>query len=209
MKNIATIIVLILITATLPTCKKVIFREIDCRTFELTEEYYWNPVNDGDSIVFVNSSNERNKFIVVDKRISHRTRYTSDTGCGCYDASSMLMTNDSDSIWFKNVLRYVEDQAGNRYEDVVFVLNNKQSIFYETHMTISETYSIDSLTFTNVKKFEYNYTGNSKVKTVYLVKDLGIIRYELVDGEIWTNENLIDYETTTIDTFTYSENICE
>ncbi len=175
----------------------------------MTEEYYWNPVDNRDSVVFINSSNERNKFIVSDKSISHRKRYTSDTGCGCLDASSMLMTNNSDSIWFKNELRYVEDQTGNRYETVVFVLDNKQSGFYETHMTTINTYSIDSLTFTNVKKFEYNYTDNLQVKTVYLVKYLGVIKFEMVNGEIWINENLTDYKTTTIETFTYSENTCE
>ena len=209
MKKITITTLLILTAVFLSTCKKIIFREIDCRAFTLTEEYYWNPVDNRDSVVFINSSNERNKFIVSDKSISHRKRYTSDTGCGCLDASSMLMTNNSDSIWFKNELRYVEDQTGNRYETVVFVLDNKQSGFYETHMTTINTYSIDSLTFTNVKKFEYNYTDNLQVKTVYLVKYLGVIKFEMVNGEIWINENLTDYKTTTIETFTYSENTCE
>ena len=209
MNKTITITIFILIAVFLSTCEKIIFKEIDCRAFGLTEEYYWNPVNNGDSVVFINSSNERNRFIVVDKRILHRTKYTSDTGCGCLDESNMLMTNNSDSIWFRNELRYVEDQIGNRYEDVVFVLDNKQSIFYETHMTTGETYSIDSLTFTNVKRFEYNYTDNLRVKTVYFVKNIGIIRFEMVNGEIWTNENLTDYETTTIESFTYSENTCE
>jgi hypothetical protein len=209
MKKILSIIVLILVAISSSTCKKIIFREIDCRAFTLTEEYYWNSVNNGDSIVFINSSNKRNKFIVVDKRISHRKKYTSDTGCGCLDESSMLMTNNSDSIWFKNELRYVEDQAGKRYQDVVIVLNGKQSGFYETHMTTNQTYSIDSLTFTNVRKFEYAYTDNSKVKTMYFAKNLGIIRFEEVNGEVWTNENLSDLSTTSIETFTYSENTCE
>jgi len=209
MKKTITITMFILTAVFLSTCKKIIFREIECREFTLTEEYYWNPVNNGDSVVFINSLNERNEFVVVDKSISHRTKYTSDTGCGCLDESSVLMTNNSDSIWFRNELRYVEDQTGNRYEDVVFVLDDKQSIFYETHMTTIETYSIDSLTFTNVKRFEYEYTDNLKVKTVYIVKNLGIIRFEMVSGEIWTNENLIDYETTTFESFTYSENTCE
>jgi hypothetical protein len=209
MKKIIIIFTFILIAISLSFCKKVIFRDIDCRTFTLTEEYYWNPIDNGDSVVFINSLNERNKFIVIDKRISHRTKYTSDTGCGCLDESSLLMTNNSDSIWFKNELRYVEDQTGNRYEDIVFILNAKQSVFYETHLTKGVTYSIDSLTFTNVKKFEYNYTDNSNVKSVYMVKNLGIIRFELVNGEMWTNENLTEYKTTTIETFTYSENTCD
>ena len=209
MNKIIAVVILALTVALLASCKKLIFKEVDCRSFALTEEHYWNPVNSGDSVVFVNSSNERNKFIVVDKRISHRTEYTSDSGCGCLDESSMLMTNESDSIWFRNQLRYVEDQTGNRYEDVVFVLNEIQSVFYETHMTESESHSFDSMTFSNVKKFEYDYTDNAKVKTVYLAKHLGIIRFEMVNGEIWTNENLTEPGTTTISTFTYTEDTCD
>ena len=149
MKKIISLIVLASV-GFLPSCKKVIFREIDCKAFNLTEEFYWNPVNNGDSVVFINSSNERNKFIVVDKRISHRSRYISDSGCGCLDESSMLMTNESDSIWFRNEHRYGEDQT-NWYEDVVFVLNEKQSVFYESQIIALETYLIDSLAFSNVK----------------------------------------------------------
>jgi hypothetical protein len=126
-------------------------------------------------MVFVNSFNELNKFNVVDKRISHRTKYISDTGCGCLDKSSMLFTNDSDSIWFTKEVRYIEDQSNNRYEDVVFDINKIESVFYETHMILLPTYSIDSLTCTNVKRFDYDYTDNLKVKTVYLLKNLGII----------------------------------
>lgn len=199
----ATMILLIV------SCESIMFRNVDCRKFELTEEYYWFPNNTVDSVVFSNSSNERKAFVVVDKSISHRSNYTSDTGCGCLDESGMLLVNSTDSLWFKNELRYVENNSGNRYVDVVFTLNGLQSVFFETHRTILPTYSINSLTFNNVQKFEYPYTESVKVKTVYMAKNLGIIRYEMVNGEIWTNGNISNPKTTTIESFIYSETTCE
>jgi len=41
---------------------------------------------------------------------------TSDTGCGCLDESRMLLTSGTDSIWFKNEVRYIEQNEGKRFE---------------------------------------------------------------------------------------------
>lgn len=209
MKIIASISAILLCATLLSNCKKLIYRDIDCRSFTLSEELFWNPANNGDSIVFINSENMRNKFIVVDKNVLHRTKYTSDTGCGCLDESSMLMTNNTDSIWFKKSLRYVESNTETSQEDVVFNFDGIQSSFYETHITCLSSFSIDSLSFTSVKKFEYSYSNNLNVKTVYLVKNLGIIQYEMVNGEIWTKENLSEFETTQLNSFTFTEDTCE
>lgn len=206
------LIIIFLITSGLfLSCGKIIFREIKCRNFQLKGENYWFPLYVGDSVVFINpSTNARKKYIVVNKYISHRTEYISDTGCGCLDVSGMLLTSGSDSLWFKNELRYVEDQKGNYYEDIIFVIKNKKSGFFETERTKLNTYSLDSINFTDVELFECkDCKENLKVKKMYRVRNLGIISFELVNGEVWINENLSKIGLTTMDSFEYSENTCE
>jgi hypothetical protein len=44
---------------------------------------------------------------------------------------------------------------------------------------------------------------------MYRVKNLGIIGFELVNVEIWTNENLTEYGTVSIESFDYKEDICD
>lgn len=185
------------------------FRDVACRDFKIKGENYWFPLHLGDSVVFVNASNIRKKFIVEDKQISHRKEYTSDTGCGCLDVSKMLLISDTDSIWFTNELRYVEDTEGNYYEDILFVIQGEQSGFYETAKTILDTYTLHAIKFIDVELFECsNCTDGVSVKKMYRAKNIGIIQFELVNGEVWTNENLTNFGTTTKDSFEFSENTC-
>lgn len=193
------------------SCKKIVFREVECRDFQIRGEHYWFPLHDEDSVVFINSStNARKKYTVVDKRISHRTKYTSDTGCGCLDYSGMLLTSGTDSLWFSNELRYVEDKEGNYYEDIVFVINGKKSGFYETSRTHLDTYTLNSISFSDVEFFECKECEvDLSVKKLYRVKNIGIISFELFNGEVWINENLTKTGITTMDSFEYTENTCD
>ena len=72
-----------------------------------------------------------------------------------------------------------------------------------------DTLNFDSLSFKNVKIFEFNYSDSTRVKKVYLVKNIGIIQFEMVNGEIWLNKNLSDIGENTIESFDYFENTCE
>jgi hypothetical protein len=209
MTALKKVFILLFITAFFSNCNKLIFREIECNPFEMNVEYFWNSSNEGEKIVFTNSLNQRKELVVADKTITHRTKYVSDTGCGCYDFSGMLMTNGSDSIWFKNELQYIENQIGENYTDIVFSIEGQQSLFYEVHSKNLPTYIIDSITFKNVLKLEYDYNKRLNVKAFYLVKNLGIIRFEMVNGEVWTNENLTEFRKNTIEDFNYTENICD
>lgn len=203
--------VFFIVTALFYSCNKIVFREIKCRDFQIKGEDYWFPLNVGDSVVFVNSStNIRKKYIIVNKRISHRTKYTSDTGCGCFDNSGMLLISGTDSLWFNNELKYVENNEGNYYEDIIFVIKGKKSGFYETSRTKLDNYTLNSVSFSDVEFFECkNCTVDLSVKKLYRVKRMGIISFELVNGEVWMNENLTKTGLTTKDSFEYSENICD
>ena len=193
------------------SCNSFIFRDITCREFQIKGENYWFPLHVEDSVVFINSAtNVRKKYMVVDKHIFHRTRYVSDTGCGCLDYSGMLLTSGMDSLWFYNELRYIEDNEGSYYEDIVFVINGKQSGFCETSKTKLDTYTLNSIKFSDVEFFECeDCEVDLSVKKLYRVRNIGIVLFELVNGEVWINENLTKTGLTTIDSFDYSENTCE
>lgn len=190
-------------------CDKVIFRKINCREFLVTGENYWFPIGISDTVGFTSSTFRKKIFTVVDKYIAHRTKYTSDKGCGCKDNTGILLSSGLDSIWFNNQLQYVESQTGSYSEDVYVVVDKKKSGFYETHKTKLSTYTIDSLTFFEVERFDLNRSENLEVKTLYRARNIGIIRFELVNGEIWTNSNLKKFGQNTRDSFTYTENTCD
>jgi hypothetical protein len=190
-------------------CKGFIFRDVKCRDFALKGEHYWFPLYVGDSVTFLSTSDTKKTFMVVDKYISHRTRYVSDTGCGCSDLTGMLLVSNEDSIWFNNRLKYIEQQEGNYYEDVFLKIDNVTSGFYETHKTVLNSYSIDTLSFSDVERFDYDVTGEMKVKTVFRAKDLGIIKFVMGNDIEWTNENLTVMKETNLDSFNYSENTCK
>jgi len=75
MKKIFLIIGMLIFSLISVTCNKLVFREVTCRDFTLNEENYWFPINNGDSVIFTNSSNLNKIYIVEDKSISHRTKY--------------------------------------------------------------------------------------------------------------------------------------
>lgn len=191
------------------SCSKSVYKDITCRAFSLTQEQYWFPNSVGDSITFVNSSNAKKKFNIANKEISHTSSYANSSGCSCIDISGMILTSNTDSIWFNNGNEYLENDAAKNSELVAFVLSNVFTEFSQIQKTTVATLTINNVTFTNVKKFEGTYTNNLNVKTVYMVKDLGIIRFEMVSGEIWTNTNLTNINPTNQSSFSYSEKTCE
>jgi hypothetical protein len=202
---------ILLIYSILSSCGKIIFRKITCRDFQISGENYWFPLNQGDSVVFVNSQSKvRKKFNVVDKQISHITNYTSDTGCGCSDISRMLLTSGSDSLWFYNELKYVEKNKGDYREDIVLIMNGKGTGIYETSKTKLDSYAINNVNFADVEYFECKTCkDNLSVKKVYRAKNIGILSFEFVDGQLWVNENLSKTGTTTKESFQYKEETCQ
>jgi hypothetical protein len=209
MKLTKLIIVIVAALIAFSSCKKLVHRDVNCRGFSFTDEYYWFPQQLGDTISFVNGANVTKKFVVADKYINHRKQYVSDTGCGCNDVSSLLLTSENDSLWFRSELKYIEDQPGNRYEDVVFVLNGVQSTFYETHRNNEAQHVLDTLTFMDVRRYDQPYTEVAKVKQVFTARNLGIISFELVSGELWVNSHLNSFNVIEQSSFDYSENVCE
>lgn len=209
MNRIVGLVLSFLIVFLIHSCKKVVHREVNCRGFAFTDEPYWFPTIVGDTIKFVNAVSDTMKFVARDMYINHRTKYISDTGCGCADESSILLTSNTDSLWFRTSLKYIEDQAGTRFEDIVFILGGVQSTFYENQRTPLESYAIDALSFTDVRRYNHDYSDVHNVKQIYLVRNLGIVSFELVSGEVWTNADLLSYVVVNQGMYSYSQNLCQ
>jgi hypothetical protein len=192
------------------SCGTLVFRDVTCRSFKLTNQDYWFPVKTGDTVVFVNSHNKSMVLKVVEKKIEHTTRYYSDTGCSCNDWSGMMLVNPADTIWVNATNDYVFNNEDARSEDLLLSINHVRSGFHGTQSTLLPTYSIGSNQFTDVRQFTGTYTDSTHVKTMYLAKNAGIIRFEMVNGETWTNKSLTqDSIPNLIDTFEYVEGACE
>jgi hypothetical protein len=196
-------------TIYLTACGVLMFREVECREFTITEEEYWHSGKIGDSITFYDQSNNKLTYRIERKEISHRPKYLSDTGCGCFDVSDLIITNDHDSIWFQNIVQYVENDDAEIFQNLYFAFNNKQSYFNETVITLLSSVEIKGSVFTNVKMFEFEYKDEFQIKSAYLVKGLGLVQFTMANGNIWTNENLTTYNENEFDSFSYRETQCE
>jgi hypothetical protein len=204
------IFIFILVAAVLGSCSMLPFRNVACKPFAIRGEAYWFPLQVGETVVFVNDKNREKTYTVMDKYISHTTDYTTDTGCACKDVSGMLLISGNDSIWFNNQLIYQENGEEKYYEDIFFIMDGKQSGFYETSKKRLESYSVGTVDFSDMELFECSECKvDLSVKKLYRVKNLGIVLFELVNGEVWVNRNLSDYRAIDRESFDYRESVCD
>jgi hypothetical protein len=75
--------------------------------------------------------------------------------------------------------------------------------------SVLNNYTIDSTMFIEVNKYAYDYTSADQVKAIYVVKNIGIIQIDRVNGEVWKNMNLKNTISVSKDSFEYDENTCE
>ncbi|MCB9426311.1 MAG: hypothetical protein H6584_04705 [Flavobacteriales bacterium] len=191
------------------SCDLLPYKDVNCRPFVLKGEMQWFPEQTGETVRFTNTSNQTKDFTVVDKFIAHRTSYVSDTGCGCRDLSGMLLTtSDKGSIWFNDRNNYIYDKPDKIQENVFIVINDVQSGFYEIHKTKLDQHTINDVIINDVERFDFAYTDDTKVKRLYRAKSIGVIQFELVNGEVWTNEKLVPTKTQELSSFKYSEDTC-
>jgi hypothetical protein len=191
------------------SCNKLIFREINCRDFEFQDDLKWYAGNVGDTLTLSNKKHEIRKIVIIDKYLSHRKKYVSDTGCGCYDIWGMVLTNGSDTIIMNGESVYVEKNEAKRYDGFYIQYNNTVSGFIEEDKSIAINYVIDSITFAQVKIFAYSYTGNNQFRKIVIAPDTGIVELIETNGNVWKNVNLTTKLSIDISSFEYSENTCE
>lgn len=209
MKLVFALIVLIAIGGMLKSCGVLMFVEIECRDFENHDDLKIYAGNIGDSIAFVNSNNQTMKFNIDHKYIYHRTKYVSDTGCGCNDMWGIMLVSNSDTISMHSDAKYVYDNKANRYDRANIEIDGALASFFTEDKSIVNNFVIDTVKFDKLIKFEYNHTGNMRFKRVYIAENIGIVQMERVNGEIWINKNLTEHLNTDYKSFLYEESTCE
>ena len=193
----------------LNSCGKLWNVETDCRDFDFQGEEYWFPESVGDNVVFIDSENNKMAFKVTKKESSHVTQYYTDTGCGCRDYSNMILISGSDTIYLKRLSAYIYDNAAETIEDIVFMFNNEHSIFFETELVGFENMTIDTVQIDSCRVYEEDYDEGRRINKVIFAKGIGIVRYIMQDGTVWTNSDLIIKEENNLDSFDYEEYVCE
>jgi len=191
------------------SCGKLFYVETECREFSYHGEEYWFPQSVGENVIFVDASENEKIFTVVKKVSSHVTMYYTDSGCGCEDYSNMILTSGNDTIYLKRLSRYIYDQDAENAEDIVFLFNNEHSIFFETELLGIQDLTIDTIQINNCRVYEEDYDEGRRINKVYFAKGIGIVRYIMQDGTIWTNKDLTDHGENQLSSFDYSENVCE
>jgi len=191
------------------SCGKLMFREVKCRAFEFQDELKWYPGTVGEVIILSNKDNETKEFIVEDKYIIHTQKYTSDTGCGCHDIWGMVLSTSTDTIVMNSESIYIEDHAAKKYDYFHIKYKNKLSGFINEDKSIVTNFTMDSITFHQVMIFEYSHTETNQFKKVVIAPEIGVVELTETNGNVWRNTDLKTKLNTNMNSFEYSEKICE
>ena len=199
----------ILIGGMFSSCNILLFRTIDCRDFEFQDELKWYAGTMGNVLTLTNEANETKEYAIEDKYIYHRTKYISDTGCNCWDIWGILLSAENDTISMYGGSYYFESDPADRYDRFYIRHNDKVSRFSSGERSIVTNYSVNNIVFPQVLVFEYAYTQDNQIKKVVIAPETGIIELTETNGNIWRNTDLETKLKTSIDSFDYSENVCE
>ncbi|WKZ58857.1 MAG: hypothetical protein QY309_13370 [Cyclobacteriaceae bacterium] len=201
--------ILLILTLSLTSCGYLFWKEIKCREFK-AENLSLFPGQLNDTISFADKQGNVRHFIINDKRAQHTTRYISDTGCSCHDFVQMLYISGQDSIWTKLQLNYIYDQKEKQYFEVWFVLDNIKNGFTEVYQDSTFTgIQIEGNNYSRQRKYIWNDPSDKNiVKECIIADNIGLLRFEKVNGDIWTRVNIKELSTS-IETLDFSERTCD
>jgi len=190
------------------SCSILPFREVKCRDFEYQDELKWYAGSIGEIITFSNERNETKAFVIQDKYLLHRTKYTSDTGCDCHDRWGIMLVEGNDTISMYSDSKYIEKNSAKRYDYFYVKYNNALSSFITEDKSIVSNYKIGNETFAQVMIFEHSYAGNSQFEKVVVAPEIGVIELFETNGNVWINTNLEKKLSIGLNSFVYEEYIC-
>lgn len=197
------------ITLSVLSCKKLIFREVQCREPNNTNHLKWFAGKLNDTITLVKPDNTIINFIVDDKYIFHRTQYTSDTGCGCHDMWGIRMVSGSDTISMYNQEKYVEDNESNGYSACQLTINGIYSGFISEDKSSLSSMIVNDTTITNLIRFKYENNDEGQFTEIYISENIGIVQMVSANGDKWVNQDLTSSLDVSLGSFSYEENTCE
>lgn len=189
-------------------CGYLFFKEIKCREFR-TDNIKLFPGSLNDTVTFFNDKGIKKHFVISDKMAHHTTNYVSDTGCSCHDMIQILYTSGHDSIWYRHDANYIYDQKEKEYFEITFVLDNVRNGFNETlqDSTISNV-DLNGIRYDGLKKYvNKDFKDKRWVKEFYMADNVGLIKFEKANGDIWTQDSPKKARVTK-DSFKFEEKPC-
>ncbi len=209
--KVKTLISSIILTITIlfNSCDNKDNNLIYCKDFKFQGEEYWFAEKVDELVLFEDPYAYEKAFKVTLKECKHITKYTSSNNCNCQDFSNMILANDSDTIHLKRKSQYINNEELETLSEIVFTFNNQQTIFSENDFVGFENISINLVQLDSCKVYQLNYNEEQSVRKVYLAKGIGIVRYIMQDGSMWTNNDLEFEGNNNLNSFDYNESICE
>lgn len=174
----------------------------------LEEEFYWFPESLGDSILFLDQDSNKIQYQIVEKIAWHTDKYISDTGCRCTDISRVFAVNKQDTMWFSKRHDYTENWERDKEDRLGFIYNGGNSYFNSSKVTAIDTIQINGIIIEDVLKYSEVRVDTLPFKSVYLARNLGVVKIDLKDGGFWVNQKLEISDTTKIADFSYMESSC-
>jgi len=207
-RNPAFFIVLAVVGVGLGSCLDEASKRLPCDPFSSQDQLKWFAGEVGDTLSFRDQNNVSKSFEIEDKYIIHTTSFVSQVGCNCHDVWGILLVNGADSIGV------VGQHVYNQYEE--FRLSNlnikvdgRLTAFNSTHRTNLATYRLGDMEFRNVIRFQHNHTDSLQFRAIFIAPEIGIVRMDRVNGEIWINTHLGRILPSDLPTFRYTERVCE
>jgi len=207
-KDIQFVVLGLMIATAFLSCGKLFNREIDCRELNNGSHLKWFAGGISDTIAFVKPDNTVVKFVVDDKYLYHRTKYISDTGCGCHDMWGIRLSSPSDTISMYNQEKYVNDNESNVYSTCYVTIDGVTSGFITEDKSVVSSMSINSTSVSNLIKFKFANNEAGQFTEVYIAENIGIVQMVSNNGDKWINQNLIVGLDVSFGSFLYEENTC-
>lgn len=184
------------------------WRNIDCRPFELNLQKFWFQGHELNSYKFINQkTNEIKNFILIEKKIFHTTNYISDTGCGCIDSSVELLINDQDTLWLYCESVYVESNEAELSEKYFVSINGSKYIFPDFDSVIKYDSILVDGDYVKTKKFSRHF--GDKKGNITFAEGIGIVSMNLGNGEIWEIKKLKIFPISTPSDYRFKRVICD
>lgn len=206
--NLIVFIALAIMSIGLGSCLDESAKRLPCEPFSTQEQLRWFAGEVGDTLSFRNQNNAGKAFEIRDKYVIHTTSYVALPGCNCHDIWGILLVDGTDSIGVFGQHIYNQTEG--------YILNNLNirvdgtlTSFNSLHMTTLATYRLEGRDFQNVVRFQHSHTDSLQFRAIFIARDIGIVRMERVNGEIWTNTQLGRTFAFDFDSFQYSERTCE
>ncbi len=190
------------------SCSKDTADRIECDEFRYMDNLAWFAGIPGDSLHFSNEQDSIMSFVIAEKHIFQVTSYLTGRNCNCHDVWGIMLENGPDTISMYSQFLY-DQSVEVRYDNLVIKVDEELSGFLRQDITLVEFLTIGDVVFEEALRFQFAQNSGNKFRTVHVAREVGIVRMERMNGEVWTNTQPQRNLRIDFDSFDYSESTCE